>query len=456
MCSRWTERDTEAIAQAVAAAQADPRPSIIGCKTVIGYGSPNKAGTAGVHGEPLGEDELAKTKELLGWPAEPKFYVPDDVAALYGQAALRGNELEAAYAELLDAYTEEYPELAAEYEQFLSGDLAEGWEASLPEFPAGKAVATRNASGTVINAIAGVVQNLIGGSADLSPSNKTMINDASSLQADAFDGRNMHFGVREHAMAGILNGMALHGGVIPYGGTFLIFSDYMRGSMRLSALIGVRVVYVLTHDSIGLGEDGPTHQPIEHLAALRAIPNMTVIRPADGNETSAAWKAALTNRTGPTVLALTRQNLPVYDRAGEGLGSADDLARGGYVFYENAGDGLQVVLVATGSEVEIAYEAAKTLASDGVGVRVVSLPSWELFEKQDDAYRADVLPAGVPKLAIEAGVPFGWERWVGNDKQGDIMGIQRFGASAPYQRIYEEFGLTTTEAVARAKALIGA
>ncbi len=279
------------------------------------------------------------------------------------------------------------------------------------------------------------VQNLIGGSADLSPSNKTMINDASSLQADAFDGRNMHFGVREHAMAGILNGMALHGGVIPYGGTFLIFSDYMRGSMRLSALIGVRVVYVLTHDSIGLGEDGPTHQPIEHLAALRAIPNMTVIRPADGNETSAAWKAALTNRTGPTVLALTRQNLPVYDRAGEGLGSADDLAQGGYVFYENAGDGLQIVLVATGSEVEIAYEAAKTLAADGVGVRVVSLPSWELFEKQDDAYRAGCSARRRAKAGHRGRRPFGWERWVGNDKQWATSWAS--SALAPAHRISE-------------------
>ena len=447
--------DTAAVAQAVAKAKADTRLSIIGCKTIIGYGSPNKAGTAGVHGEALGEDELAETKKNLGWPQEPRFYVPDDVGAFYLQAVERGKELEAAYAELFDAYRKEYPAEAAEYELFVSGDLPEGWEASLTVFPAGKPVATRNASGVVLNSIAGTVENLIGGSADLSPSNKTTINGAPSILPGDFDGRNMHFGIREHAMAGIMNGMALHGGVIPYGGTFMVFSDYMRGSMRLSALMGQRVVYVLTHDSIGLGEDGPTHQPIEHVAALRIIPNMTVIRPADGNETSAAWKAALTNRTGPTALALTRQNLPVYDREGEGLGSAEDLALGGYVLYESGEDDLQVILIGTGSEVEIAFDAAKILAGEGVGVRVVSLPSWELFEAQDEAYRQQVLPPGVPKLAIEAGTTFGWERWVGNDKRtGDIMGIDRFGASAPYQRIYEEFGLTVAEAVSRAKALI--
>ena len=446
--------DTLAVAQAVADAQADPRPSIIGCKTVIGYGSPNKAGTAGVHGEALGEEELAETKRNLGWPQEPRFFVPDDVTAFYRQAVGRGRELEAAYAALFEAYGEEYPAEAAEYRLFMSGDLPDGWESSLPAFPAGKPVATRNASGVVLNDVAQAVKNLIGGSADLSPSNKTVINGAPSILPGEFGGRNMHFGIREHAMAGIMNGMALHGGVIPYGGTFLVFSDYMRGSMRLSALMGQRVIYVLTHDSIGLGEDGPTHQPIEQIAALRVIPNMTVIRPADGNETSVAWKVALTNRNGPTALALTRQNLPVYDRAGEGLGTAAELARGGYVLYESGGD-LQVLLIGTGSEVEIAFDAAKILAGEGIGVRVVSLPSWELFAQQDEAYRQQVLPPDVPKLAIEAGVTYGWERWVGNDKRtGDVMGIDRFGASAPYQRIYQEFGLTVEEAVSRAKALL--
>ncbi|MFN2203153.1 MAG: transketolase [Caldilineaceae bacterium] len=447
--------DTQAIAEAIEAAQADDRPSIIGCRTIIGYGSPHKAGTSGVHGEALGDEELAETKENLGWPAEPSFFVPDDVTALFRQAVDRGVAAEDAYAKSWQAYEDAYPDAAAEYELFLSGALPDGWEEMLPEFPAGKAMATRNASGTTLNAIADVVQNLVGGSADLAPSTKTTISGVPAIESDSFEGRNMHFGVREHAMAGILNGMALHGGIIPYGGTFLVFSDYMRGSMRLAAIMGVRVIYVLTHDSIGVGEDGPTHQPVEHVAALRAIPHMTVIRPADANETAQAWKAALTNTSGPTVLALTRQNLPTYDR--EICASAEGLAKGGYVMYESAGNALDIIIVATGSEVEIAYGAAQALEAEGIGVRVVSLPCWELFEQQSEAYREEVLPAGVPKLAIEAGVPFGWERWVGNDKRmGDIMGVTRFGASAPYKRVYEELGLTVDEAVKRAKALVSA
>lgn len=447
--------DGEAVAQAIEAAQADPRPSIIGCRTVIGYGSPNKAGTSKVHGEALGEDELKRTKENLGWPLEPRFYVPDDVLQFFRQAVPRGQELEAEHQALLEAYSREYPAEAAEYRQFMAGELPEGWQESIPPFPAGKAVATRNASGAVINALAKAIPNLIGGSADLAGSNKTTIDGSPFLAPGDYSGRNIHFGVREHGMAGILNGMALHGGVIPYGGTFLVFSDYARPSMRLAALMGIRVIYVMTHDSIGLGEDGPTHQPIEHLAALRAIPNMTVIRPADANETIYAWIAALQNTQGPTVLALTRQNLPVYDRAAEGLGEASGLLRGGYVFFEQAEDGLDLVLISTGSEVDIAYQAAKALAAEGVGVRVVSLPSWELFQKQEEAYRQQVLPPGVPRLAIEAATPFGWERWVGNDKsRGDIIGIDHFGASAPYQRIYQEFGLTPERLAERARQLL--
>ncbi|GIV80497.1 MAG: transketolase [Litorilinea sp.] len=447
--------DGEAVAQAIEAAQADPRPSIIGCRTVIGYGSPNKAGTSKVHGEALGEDELKRTKENLGWPLEPRFYVPDDVLQFFRQAVPRGQELEAEHQALLEAYSREYPAEAAEYRQFMAGELPEGWQESVPPFPAGKAVATRNASGAVINALAKAIPNLIGGSADLAGSNKTTIDGSPFLAPGDYSGRNIHFGVREHGMAGILNGMALHGGVIPYGGTFLVFSDYARPSMRLAALMGIRVIYVMTHDSIGLGEDGPTHQPIEHLAALRAIPNMTVIRPADANETIYAWIAALQNTQGPTVLALTRQNLPVYDRAAEGLGEASGLLRGGYVFFEQAEDGLDLVLISTGSEVDIAYQAAKALAAEGVGVRVVSLPSWELFQKQEEAYRQQVLPPGVPRLAIEAATPFGWERWVGNDKsRGDIIGIDHFGASAPYQRIYQEFGLTPERLAERARQLL--
>jgi transketolase len=448
--------DGPGIAAAMAAAHADPRPSIIGCRTIIGYGSPNKAGTSGVHGAALGEDELRATKENLGWPQEPRFYVPDDVAALFGRAVEHGKQLEAAYGERFAAYAAAYPDEAAEYQRMIAGELPEGWEEALPVFPAEGKMATRVASGNVINALAPVIPNLVGGSADLAASNNTTIKGQPFIGPESFTGPNVHFGVREHGMAGILNGMALHGGLIPYGATFLVFSDYMRGSMRLAALMGVRVIYVLTHDSIGLGEDGPTHQPIEHIAALRAMPNMTLFRPADANETAQAWHAALTNTGGPSILALTRQGLPVYDRDAAGMGSAEGLQQGGYVFYENAPDGLDLVLVATGSEVEIALNAAKELSADGVGVRVVSLPSWERFAQQDAAYRAEVLPPALPKVAIEAGTTFGWERWVGNDPaRGVIIGIDRFGASAPYQRLYEEFGLTTARVVEAARGVLG-
>ncbi len=444
-----------AVGKAIEAAQADPRPSIIGCRTIIGYGSPHKAGSSAAHGEPLGEEELKLTKENLGWPVEPRFYIPDDVLAFFRQAVGRGKEMEAAYNELWEAYSQEYPAQAAAYQRMMAGELPDDRNDALTVFPSGKPMATRNASATVLNSLAKVIPNLVGGSADLATSNKTTISADGFMEPGTFAGNNIHFGVREHAMAGMLNGMSLHGGVIPYGGTFLVFSDYARPSMRLAALMGIRVIYVFTHDSIGLGEDGPTHQPIAQLAALRAIPNMTVIRPADANETAAAWKAALNNTHGPTAMAFTRQNLPVYDRAGEGLGAADGVAQGGYVFFEQAPNGLQVVFVASGSEVEIAYDAAKSLAQEGIGVRVVSLASWELFAKQSEEYRRQVLPPNVAKVAIEAGTTFGWERWVGNDKtKSAIMGIDHFGASAPYKRIYQEFGLTAAEAVRRAKSLL--
>ncbi|HQY91433.1 transketolase, partial [Caldilinea sp.] len=447
--------NSAAIFDAVMTAQNDPRPSIIGLKSIIGYGSPNRAGTSKVHGEALGEEELKATKEYLGWPLEPSFFIPDDVLAFYRQALARGARSEDSHAQLMSAYAAAYPELADELTRFLSGELPDGWEEALPIFPASaKGDATRNSSGKVINALAAVLPNLIGGSADLAGSNKTAISGAPFIKPEDFGGPNIHFGVREHGMGGALNGMALHGGVIPYGGTFLIFSDYMRGAIRLAALSGLRVIYVFTHDSIGLGEDGPTHQPIEHLAALRAMPNLTVIRPGDANETSQAWRAALLNTGGPTALALTRQNLPTYDRAAEGLGAAEDLLKGGYVFFEQAPHGLQLVLIGTGSELDIAYTAAKQLAAEGVGVRVVSLPSWELFQAQPAAYRASVLPDGVAKVAVEAASPFGWERWVGNDpQQSAIIGIDHFGASAPFQRIYQEFGITAEHVVAAAKKL---
>ena len=444
--------DPAAVSAAIDAAQVDPRPSIIGCRSIIGFGSPNRAGTSKVHGEALGEDELAATKENLGWPQEPRFFVPDEVAALFRRAVDYGAALENAYDARMAAYAAAHPAAAAEFKQMTAGELPDGWEEAIPVFPAGKGDATRNSSGKVLNALAAVLPNMVGGSADLAGSNKTTISGQPFIDPESFAGPNVHFGVREHGMAGMLNGMALHGGLIPYGATFLVFSDYMRGSMRLAALMGVRVIYVLTHDSIGLGEDGPTHQPIEHLAALRAIPNMTVIRPADANETGQAWRAALLNTDGPTVLALTRQTLPTYDREGEGLGAADDLLRGGYVLYD--GDGSpDVVLIATGSEVDIAFNAAQALANDDIAARVVSLPSWELFAAQDAAYRAQVLPAGVPRVSIEAATTFGWARWVGDN--GTSIGIDHFGASAPYETLYREFGLTAENVAAQARALLG-
>jgi transketolase len=447
--------DSAGIAAAIEAAQADRRPSIIGCKTTIGYGSPNKAGTSGVHGAALGEDELKATKENLGWPLEPAFYVPNEVRDLFGKAVSHGAALQADYEARLAAYAEAYPAEAAEYAQMLAGELPEGWEEALPVFAPDGKLATRQASGKTINAIAPALPNLVGGSADLAASNNTTISGQPFISADSFAAPNVHFGVREHGMAGILNGMAVHGGLLPYGATFLVFSDYMRGSMRLAALMGIRVIYVLTHDSIGLGEDGPTHQPVEQIASLRAMPNMTVIRPADANETAQAWRAALENTGGPTVLALTRQGLPIYDREATGFGPAEDLQRGGYIFYEEAPNGLDVILIGTGSELEIAFDAAKELAAAGTGVRVVSLPSWEMFQRQDAAYQAEVLPADVAKVAVEAATTFGWERWVGNDpRRGAVIGIDDFGASAPYQTLYAEYGITSEHVVATARTLL--
>ena len=445
--------DAAAVSTAIEAAQSDGRPSIIGCKTIIGFGSPNHAGTSKVHGEALGDDELKLTKEALGWPVEPRFFIPDDVLDFFRLAVDRGQTWENESASKLDAYAAEYPQEAAEFRRVIAGALPDGWESALPVF-VGKADATRNTSGKVINALAAVIPNLVGGSADLAGSNKTTINGKPFMRAGDFGGPNINFGVREHGMGSITNGLALHGGVIPYCATFLVFTDYMRPPMRLAALMGLRVVYVMTHDSIGLGEDGPTHQPIEHLSALRAIPNMNVMRPADGNESAWAWKVALERTSGPTVMALTRQNLPAWDRAAEGLGPVESVEKGGYVFYESAPNGLDLVLVSTGSEVEICWNAAKQLASEGVGVRVVSMPSWLLFSEQSAAYRAEVLPAGVKKIAVEAASPFGWERWVGNDpQQSAIIGIDHFGASAPFQRIYQEFGITAEHVVAAAKKL---
>ena len=453
--------DLEGIAAAILAAQADPRPSLIVARTHIGYGSPNKQDTAGIHGAPLGEEELRLTKENLGWPTEPPFFIPDQALAHFRKAEERGSAWETEWQARFQAYVAEYPDLADEWRTVMAGELPAGWDADLPAFgPENGPLATRVASGKVLNAIAPYMPTLIGGSADLAPSCNTYLNGHGDFSADNPGGRNLHFGVREHAMGGILSGMALHGGVIPYGSTFLVFSDYMRPSIRLAAMMEIPVIYVFTHDSIGIGEDGPTHQPVEQLAALRAIPHLAVIRPADAAETVVAWRVALEHREGPVALLLTRQKLPVLDRAV--LASADGLcpepveglARGAYVLADADGGRPDVILIATGSEVHIALAAQGRLVEQGVKARVVSMPSWELFERQPQSYRDEVLPPEVTaRLAIEAGVPLGWHRYVGDG--GDVIGIKGFGASAPYEVLWEKYGFTAENVAARALEMLG-
>lgn len=430
--------DLEAVDQAIQDAKADPRPSLILCRTHIGYGLPTLQDTAKAHGAPPGEEELAGAKEKLGWPQEPAFYIPEDVRDHFFSVGRRGIETHESWKELFAGYRRTYPDLAAEFERRQSGTLPEGLKVA--EFPPDeKGMATRVSSGLVLNSLAPQVPEFIGGSADLTGSNKTDIKGESAFNAKNPSGRYLYFGVREHAMGAILNGIALHGGLIPYGGTFLVFSDYMRPAIRLAALMEQRVIYVFTHDSIGLGEDGPTHQPIEHLAALRAIPHLTLIRPADANEVTVAWLIALEHKTGPIALALSRQSVPTLDRSQ--LSSAEGLRRGAYVLLD-IGDGKpDLILMASGTEVHLIIEAAERLAAEGLSVRVISFPSWELFSKQDLAYQNQVLPPEVnARVAIEAGVSLGWKRWVGDF--GEVIGIDRFGASAPYKEIYKHFGLT--------------
>jgi transketolase len=444
--------DVQAIDQAIKQAKTDPRPSLIICRTHIGYGLPTRQDTEKAHGEPPGDEELDGAKRKLGWPVQPRFYVPDDVLAYFRQSVTQGEEAESEWHTRLEAYRKAYPDLAAELERRLKGNLPEDWDSQLKEFPPdAKGMATRIASGKVLNALAGNLPELIGGSADLAPSNKTWIDGVPSFQAESPTGRNFHFGVREHAMGAAINGMAVHGGVIPYGGTFLVFSDYMRPAIRLSALSEYPSIWVFTHDSIGLGEDGPTHQPIEHLAALRSIPKLTVIRPADANEVSEAWKYAIQHRHGPTALILTRQNTPVYDRGV--YAPADGLQRGAYIMADLGDTTPELILMASGSEVSLIVQAGANLAAEGVNVRLVSFPSWELFEIQDQKYRESVFPVSVKaRLAIEAGVAQGWERWVGD--HGSIISIERFGASAPYQTIYEHYGLTVENILSHARVLL--
>ena len=440
--------DVDAIDRALVAAKAvTDKPSLIAVRTRIGHGSPNRENTSKAHGEPLGDEELQLTKDSLGWPAQARFHIPDPVREHFREAVTVGADAEAEWQSRWEAYAASHPTLADEFQRRQRGDLPDGWDAQLPVFAEGDGpIATRAASGKVLNAVASQVPELIGGSADLAGSNKTRINDSGDFGPDDRSGRNLHFGVREHAMGAVMNGMALHRGVLPYGGTFLIFSDYMRPSIRLAALMEVPVIYVFTHDSIAVGEDGPTHQPIEQIASLRAIPGLTVIRPADANETREAWAIAMT-APGPVALALTRQKLPVL------TGATTGLRRGAYVFSEAPGDGApDVVLIATGSEVHVAVDAAAELAADGCRARVVSMPSWEIFERQDASYRDTVLPPAVTaRVSIEAGTTFGWSRFVGQD--GARIGIDRFGASAPGGENLQQFGFNVANVVATARGV---
>jgi len=445
--------DLGAIDEATAAAARETeRPSLIIVRTHIAYGSPNKQDTAAAHGAPLGEEEVLLTKRNLGWPHEEPFTVPEEALAEWRRCVDRGADLEASWSEARRAYAEAHPDLAGELERRLAGELPNGWEARLPVFaPDDGPLATRSASGKVLNALVPTVPELIGGSADLSPSNNTLVKDAPPLAPGALGGHNIHFGIREHAMGAVLNGMALHGGFRPYGGTFLVFSDYMRPAIRLAAMMGLDVIYVFTHDSIGLGEDGPTHQPIEMLASLRAIPNLTVVRPADASETAEAWRLAVRHRGGPVALVLTRQKVPVLDRSD--LAPAEQLARGGYVLADAPSGAPAAVILASGSEVSLALKARQLLAADGLGVRVVSMPSMELFAAQPPSYRDQVLPPALPvRLAVEAAHPQPWYRWVGD--RGEVVGIERFGASAPYQRLFREFGFTAEAVADRVRTML--
>jgi transketolase len=421
------------------------RPSLVACRTHIGYRSPRQD-TAKVHGSPLGEEDLKRTKAAFGWPEDARFYVPAEVRERAAQAAKRGSAVQAGWEACFASYREAHPELAVAWELYEKGQLPAGWVDSIPEFAEAQSMATRVASGKVLDAIAPHLLTLVGGSADLTPSNNTLPKGATAVNRDHFEGMYIHFGVREHGMGALLNGLALHG-LRPYGGTFLIFSDYMRPAIRLAAFMGLPVIYVFTHDSIGLGEDGPTHQPVEHLTALRAIPNLLVLRPADARETAAAWKVALQRSDGPSALVLTRQDLPVVTPAG------DNLARGAYVLSRENADRPDLVLIATGSEVSLALAARDVLAEDGLAVRVISMPSWELFDAQTEAYRESVLPPGVPRLAIEAGRSLAWGRYL-NGSRDSVLGLDRFGGSAPYKVLFEQLGFTAENVVARARKIL--
>lgn len=443
--------DLEALSNAIKNAQAETRrPSLIKVRTIIGYGSPNKHGTAAAHGSPLGKDEVRLVKENFGFDPDKNFVVPEEVLDFYRKAGKKGAQKEAEWNELYKKYKERHAELAGEYERIRDGKLPEGWEEKLPVFEAGEEIATRKASGKTLNAIAGSFPQLIGGSADLAPSTDTNLNDYPSFSEKHPEGRNFHFGIREHAMGAVLNGMALSKFLIPYGATFLIFSDYMRPALRLAAIMKIRPIMVYTHDSIGLGEDGTTHQPVEQLIGLRSVPFMTVIRPADANETAQAWRVAIKHTDGPVCLILTRQGVPVIDQGK--YTKAKELEKGAYILSEAEGEA-KIILIASGSEVQLILAAQKKLKEQGIPARVVSMPCWNLFDNQPAAYKEKVFPKALRKrLSVEAGSPIGWMKYVTDE--GDSIGIERFGESAPAEELMEEYGFTVENVVKRALSLL--
>ncbi len=460
----------EAIESAILEAKNEnTRPSLILVRTHIGYGSPHKQDSSESHGAPLGTEEVKATKQNLGWPLEPPFYVPEEALAHFRQSGAQGHKTETDWEGMLAEYSKGYPELAREFKQVMRGELPSDWAAAIPSFPTdAKGIATRAASGKILNAIGPKLPTLMGGSADLNPSTQTVIKGAGDFQNPAFDSkgvqgtsggtwgydaRNIHFGVREHAMGSITNGIAAHGGIIPYTATFFVFSDYMRPPMRLASLMELGVVFVFTHDSIGVGEDGPTHQPVEHLAALRAIPGLVVIRPCDANETAVAWRVAIQNRHRPVALILTRQELPIIDRTR--FGSPEGLEQGAYILADTPGSKLDLILIATGSEVGLIVAAQQKLAEKGIAARTVSMPSWELFDAQPPEYKEKVFPRSVrSRLAVEAGISQGWYKYVGDS--GDVVGLDHFGASAPAKIVFEKFGFTVDNVVDRALKLLSA
>lgn len=448
--------DPSQVAAALVTARAEARrPSFIAVRTHIGYGSPHKQDTASAHGEPLGREEVLLTKQRLGWPQEPAFLVPDEVLAHCRRAIPRGLAWQEEWQRLCQAYAKEFPELARELERRLARQLPPDWDREVPVFREEQGpVATRSASGTVLNAIAPHLPELMGGSGDLAPSTKTMIKKGGTLQADHLCGRNIHFGIREHAMGAVVNGLAYYGGFIPYGATFLVFSDYMRPPIRLAALSKLHTIFIFTHDSLGVGEDGPTHQPVEQILALRAIPNLLVLRPADANETAAAWRLAIRHRQGPVVLVLSRQNLPILDPdIYPHIPTA--FSQGGYILAEAPAGGVpDLVLVASGSEVHLALAARETLAPEGIQVRVVSFPGWELFQAQPPEYQQEVCPPQIPLLAIEAGVSLGWRSYIGRGEAVDVIAVDRFGASAPGPVVLREYGFTVKQVCERARTLL--